>query len=106
MKKLLVVLFVLIPSLLWAAPFLVCDPQAGVTHYTLTGPAWVPVHPAAQVDGSLKIDVTAAGIGANALTVKACIVDAIWGEACSAAVNFSFIRPAPPVITSNTRLIP
>jgi hypothetical protein len=108
MKKLLLaVLIVLVfASVGRTAPFLVCDPQAGVTHYTLTGPAWVPVHPTAQADGSLRIDVSTSTIGSNALTVKACIVDATWGEMCSAATPFAFTRPGAPATATNVRLIP
>lgn len=89
---------------IWAGPFLVCDPQAGITSYILTGPAWVPTNVTAQADGSIRMDVAAALVGSNAITVKACKTDATWGEQCSASVPFVFTRPAAPVITSNIRL--
>lgn len=90
----------------FAAPFLVCDPQAGVTSYKLTGPAWVPTTTPAQADGSIKMDVSTAITGSNALTVKACKTDALWGELCSSAVNFTFTRPSGPVNPANIGLIP
>jgi hypothetical protein len=105
MKKLIIAIL-LIPSLLSAAPFLVCDPQTGVTTYKLTGPAWTPASVPAQPDGSIKMDVSAATVGSSALTVAACITDAVWGELCSTTVPFPLTRPTPPVITKNIRLIP
>lgn len=70
---------ILFASLAYGAPYLVCDPQAGVTSYHLTGPAWVPTTVAAQPDGSLKMDVSTAFVGTNALTVAACWTIAPWG---------------------------
>ena len=91
----------------FAAPFLVCDPQTGVTSYQLTGPAWVPIIPVpAQADGSIKLDVATASVGANSLTVKACKTDPIWGVMCSDAVPFVFTRPASPSSPANTKLQP
>jgi len=107
MKKIfLIVSMVLFASTAWAAPFLVCDPQSGVTHYKVTGPAWVVSPVIAQPDGSVKMDVAESMVGVNALSVAACISDAIWGERCSITIPFSFTRPAPPVTTSNIRLLP
>ena len=109
MKTVLVVVVMLLAmaGMALGSPFLICDPQAGVTSYQLTGPAWVPASVAAQADGSLKLDVATATTGANSLTVRACkMIDGIWGEACSASVPFVFTRPAPPVIINNIRLTP
>lgn len=85
-------------------PYLICDAQAGVTSYKLTGPAWVPMTVTAQLDGSLKVDVTNAIVGANALTVVAVITDPLWGELVSAAVPFSFTKPSAPVGAGNLKL--
>jgi hypothetical protein len=77
-----------------ASPFLVCDPQAGVTSYQLTGMPWVPTgNVAAQADGSVKYDVQGAIIGSNAISIKACKVDPLWGTVCSTATPFTFPRP-------------
>lgn len=107
MKKLFLILaIVLIPVFASANPWLICDPQAGVTSYKLTGPSWVPATTPAQADGSLKLDVGNALPGANNLTVAACKTDAVWGELCSASVPFVLTRPSAPAITSNIKLIP
>jgi len=108
MKKIIIVALamVLIASVSWAAPFLICDPQAGVTHYKLTGPAWVTGTVPAQADGSIRMDVSAALVGSNALSVAACRSDAVWGELCSSTVPFTFTRPVAPATTSNIRLTP
>ena len=91
-------------SISYAAPFLVCDPQTEVTLYKLTGPAWVPVSVPAQPDGSIRMDVAAATVGSNSLTVAACKADPVWGELCSAFVPFLFDRPQGAVNPSNLRL--
>lgn len=104
-KLLLIVAFLLIPALGLASPFLVCGPQAGITTYKLTGPAWVPVTVPAQPDGSIKMDLTVATVGANSLTVAACIVDPVWGERCSETVPFVFERPSVPGIPIGVKLI-
>ncbi len=81
MKKILVLIlgFLLFATLSYAAPFLVCDPQTGITSYKLTGPAWAPASIPAQADGSLKLDLATSTIGSNSLTVAACIADPSWG---------------------------
>ncbi len=98
MKKLFLtnVILLLLSSPVNAGPYLVCDPQAGVTEYRLTGPAWVPQIVTAQPDGSLKMDVAAATVGENSLNVSACNVDLVWGEGCSLHTPFSFTRPGSP----------
>jgi hypothetical protein len=83
-----------------------CDPNAGVTRYTLTGPSWLPTTVAAQWDGSLKVDVTVAAVGTTSVTLKACIVDLIWGTVRNTAVSFSFPRPGSPFATTGPELTP
>ena len=105
MKKFIAIMAILFcASVAQAAPFLVCDPQSGVTHYQLTGPAWVPAQVTAQADGSLRTDVSASAIGLNQLTVKACKIDEIWGEQCSSAIPFDFDRPSAASTPQRTRL--
>ena len=92
---------------LYAAPFLVCDPQSGVTHYNLTGDKlWVPVTSPAIIDGSIKLDVAISAVGTTNMTVKACIADVIWGERCSEISPFVLARPGMPTVPSNARLVP
>ena len=77
----------------YAAPFLVCDPQAGVVGYEITG-LGEPVTFVAQADGSLKYDLASVNNGTYTLTVAACNM---WG--CSSTAPFSFSKqiPAAPV---------
>lgn len=72
-----------------AAPFLVCDPQAGVVGYEITG-LGEPVSFVAQPDGSLKYDLSSVNSGTYTLTVAACNV---WG--CSSTVPFVFTKVIP-----------
>jgi hypothetical protein len=102
MKKILlgVLLLLFFSTIVSANPFLVCDPQAGVAKYKISGPTWVnpngvqPIEVTAQLDGSLKFDVAASGIGINNLSVAACSTEPIWGESCSEPFPFSFTRPS------------
>ena len=90
----------------WANPFIVCDPQAGVTSYKVTGAAWVPPTVVAQADGSIKMDIAIAPVGTSNLTFRACIIDPIWGEQCSVTAPFSFTRPGIPTIPGGVKLAP
>ena len=105
MKKLLVIVFILFATSALASPFLVSDPATGVTYYKITGLPWIDVVPA-QADGSLKTDVALSPLGVNNVKVSACISDPTWGEACSADVNFTYTRPAPPATIKSIRLLP
>ena len=91
-------------SISYAAPFLGCDPQTDVTLYKLTGPAWVPVSVVAQPDGSIRMDVAAATVGSNSLTVAACKVGIGGWEECSTFVPFLFVRPSAAAPPANIRL--
>ena len=90
MKKLLIVIAVLLfATSASAAPFLVCDPQAGVAGYEITG-LGEPVSFVAQADGSLKYDLASVPNGTYTLTVAACNV---WG--CSSTAPFGFSKQVP-----------
>jgi hypothetical protein len=89
-----------------AAPFLVCDPNAGVQYYQITGASWITGNVPAQTDGSLKADVASAAVGTTNLTVKACKADTAWGEVCSVSVPFALVRPAAPVVPTGLKLAP
>ena len=94
------------PLIVFAAPFLICDPQVGVVSYALTSTStWVPTTVVAQSDGSIKMDVSAAPVGTTSLTVAACTSDVIWGVGCSAPVPFSFVRPPVGVAPTNIKLL-
>jgi hypothetical protein len=108
MKTLLLTVFLcLVATAAYPSPFLVCDSQAGVTTYTLTGPSWVPTTPiSAQADGSIRFDVASAVVGNNSLTIKACKSDPVWGSQCSSATPFTFLRPSAPSVPSGAVLAP
>lgn len=106
MRLIILMAIVFIATAASASPFLVCDPQAGVTHYEITGPTWVPTEHPAQADGSIRMDVSGANVGINSLTVRACNFDSVWGEQCSEAVPFDFTRPGRANTPSGVRLTP
>jgi hypothetical protein len=99
MKTLLSIALILIATTVFASPFLVSDPQSGVTSYQLTG--WSETNVVAQADGSLRMDVGSAVQGTTYnLTIAACNV---WG--CSVTVPFAFGKQLP-VAPSQLRLVP
>jgi hypothetical protein len=111
MKKIMILcaMFMLIASVAFSAPFVICDPPIeAITLYKLTGPAWVPVSVPAVLDGSIHLDAAASTVGENALTISACMSDPLWGESCSDPVPFAFVRPslAKPSGPKNGRLAP
>lgn len=109
MKRLLLALcFVLIAVPVWANPFIVCDPQTGVTHYKVTGAAWVVSPVTAQPDGSIKMDISMAPTGTSNLNFSACATewDGIPGEVCSPTAPFSFTRRGIPATSTGVKLVP
>lgn len=94
----------MLPVVCMASPFIVCDPQTGVTHYKVTGAPWVSSPVPAQADGSIKMDISTAPVGTSNLSFVACRTQEPWGEVCSTATPFSFTRPASPQIPVNFRL--
>jgi hypothetical protein len=99
MKTLLSIIFVLIATTVFATPFLVSDPQSGVTSYQITG--WSETNVVAQADGSLRMDVADAVQGTTYnLTIAACNV---WG--CSTTVPFVLQKKLPSA-PSQLRLVP
>lgn len=88
-------LFLLIPCLTFASPFLVCDPQTNVTHYIVTINGNTTEVLAFDLgDGTVMLRYDLAGIltGIHNTTVKA---KNIWGE--SVAVPFEFVKALPAV---------
>jgi hypothetical protein len=88
-----------------ASPFIVCDPQATVTHYRITGDPFWTTTVIAQSDGSIKTDIGNIPPGTHNINVSACRTDT-WGESCSSQVPFSFVRPGVPVIPAGVKLLP
>lgn len=100
-------LLMLLPgAVAYAAPFIICDPQATVTHYKITGDAYWTADIPAQADGSIRTDVGGIASGEHNIQVVACRADALWGEACSAPTPFSFTRPSGPTAPASFRLAP
>ena len=106
MKKLIVLGIILFATSAMASPYLVSDPAVGVTYYKITGLPWITEAVTAQADGSLKADVALSPIGVNNITASACISDPIWGEACSAGVNFTYTRPQVPATIKGIKVLP
>ena len=106
MKKILislVVVFVLVPGLCLASPFLVCDPYPPTDNQP--DYFWVKMDSADRVK-SLPVDVTGgkilkydlAGVSAgdHRVEVAACQASDAWGEVCSSPAVFTFRRPSAP----------
>ncbi len=97
MKKSLVclVIFLLVfSSMALAGPFLVCDPQEGVTHYKIsTGDVKQVV--AAEADGSLKYDLSQIDPGALSRELRAGSTYDLDGEP---SIVFEWSDPLPFVL--------
>lgn len=111
MKKIIALLLlgfltVLVSVPAFAAPSLVCDPQAGVTYYKITGDAYWTASVPAQADGSVRTDLAGIPSGTHSIKVAACKNDPLWGEQCSAAIPFDFTRPTVPGAPTNMGLAP
>jgi hypothetical protein len=107
MKKLLVVLAVLaFPVSALCSPFLVCDPQATVTHYKITGDTFWTGNVNAQPDGSIRSDVATIPVGSHNISVVACRTASGWPEVCSTPAPFTFTRPSAPSAPTNVMLAP
>ena len=95
MGKLLIMLL-LLPSIVSAAPFLICDPQAGVeTYQVYQDGAEIAADVPAEADGSLRYDLVGVVPGVYEFTAKSCNV---WG--CSALSPDPFTSPGaaqPPI---------
>ena len=82
-----------------AAPFIVCDPQAGVVGYEITG-LGDKINFIAQQDGSLRYDLASIQSGTYNLTVAACNM---WG--CSAATAADPFTKAVPSAPAGLRIV-
>ena len=103
MKTLFAVVLVLIATSVMASPYLVCDPQTGVTKYQITGSITATVP--AQTDGSIRYDLAETASGTNVIQVKACVTDS-FGEVCSAASPFEWSRAIQPNAPTGLKLVP
>ena len=101
MKRVLcIALLLLIPSIAFSAPFLVCNPQEGVVGYEITGLNPETVNFIAQPDGSLKYDLASLPNGSYSGSVAACNM---WG--CSSATTIAPFVKAVPAAPAGVRLV-
>lgn len=80
----------MLASTAYATPYLVCDPQTGVTDYQIVDGTNATVTVAAQTDGSLRRDLADITNGEHSYQVKACNM---WG--CSEASGIVIIKTVP-----------
>ena len=119
MKKIILIIsIIMFPAIVFASPFLVCDPHPNQSDATLffkvTGlpPGIDGTHINKEAVGQpygFKLDVVATPNGGGPYTVraKACISDAVWGERCSADSNpFTFSAPSVPTTATGLKLAP
>ena len=91
MKRLLIAALVLLfAATAHATPYLVCDPQEGVTGYEIVDNGATLPMVAAQADGSLRYDLAGIEKGEHSYQVKACNM---WG--CSEASGIVIIKTVP-----------
>ena len=98
----------------WASPFLVCDPYPTTTvqptHFNLVidGGTAFDVAAYKNTDNSVILYYNLSTItnGSHTITVKAVVIDPLWGRAESASVPFAFVKPVvtSPLNPANIRL--
>jgi len=94
MMKKLILAILLFTTPAMASPFLVCDPQVGVTGYVLLVNGVEVTTPA-----PLHYDLAGVPVGPNEISVRAYNM---WGE--STPVPFEFVRPASVGSPANIKL--
>ena len=91
MKSLLIAALVLLfAATAHATPYLVCDPQEGVTGYEIVDNGNPAITIDAQADGSLRYDLAEIAKGEHSYAVKAC---SMWG--CSESSGIVIIKTVP-----------
>lgn len=100
MKKYVIclILLVLMAGTAFAGPWVVCDPQVGITGYTYTldGGAWYDIsYQEAVKNGvtvALVLDCTPLANGSHSMIVKSFLIDSTWGRLESIPVPFEFTK--------------
>lgn len=103
-KTILIIAMILVTVVPAMAVRVVCDPQAGVTSYNVTGPSWAPSVVPAEANGSINMNIDASLEGLNNFQFVACKDDVLWGRLCSTPTPFSYERPSNPVAPLGTKL--
>jgi hypothetical protein len=98
-RYMIIVLMVLFPVMAFASPFLVSNAQDGVAYYQVVEGA-VTAEVPAQVDGSLRMEMSGTSVGLHSITVQACTM---WE--CSETVPFVYTRPASPAKPAGITLV-
>lgn len=104
-KAILIIAMILATVVPAMAVRVVCDPQAGVTSYNVTGPSWAPGVVPAEVNGSINMNVDSSLAGTNSFSFEACIDDIVWGRSCSTPTPFSYERPSNPAAPLGIKLV-
>ena len=90
MKRMLfVIMFLIMPLIVNAGPFLICDPNPTAETYLIEG-SITASNIIAEGDGSIKYDLAGIAEGLFNIQVSACN---LWG--CSTPVPFSFTKALP-----------
>ena len=92
MKTIFTIIFCLIAAMAQASPFLISDPNADTTSYQFTGDAFFTTK-TAEVNGSLRYDLTGIPPGTHAIAVAACNM---WGCSKTVPFEFSATKPSAP----------
>lgn len=96
MKKILMILIGVLFILVAATegycdkPYLVCDPDLGVTDYQVVDNLALPVTSIPTADGSLAYDLSGIPDGLHTINVQACN---LWG--CSEPSGITFTKAVP-----------
>ena len=97
MKRLIILAIILMAATAQASPWLVCDPQPGITGYawSMDGGPWTETPYELYDDTCAKVrDLADVSTGPHNIQVKAFTIDEIWGRQESETAPFDFARPA------------
>ena len=87
----------LISTVAWASPFLVCDPspQAVGLSFEVREGTTVLYTGKNQPDGSIKVDISNIAVGSHTLTARYITADPLWSTPVSPdSVPLVFVRPS------------
>ena len=112
MKKLIILLIVLFATSVYAAPFLVSDPNPSAVGggYEIMEGAEVVIDAVVEADGSLRMDLAEESlvpVGNHSYSVRTYKDNGVWGIAYSTPVPFDFARPSSVIdATVGLKLVP
>jgi hypothetical protein len=102
MKKLILIILAIpfLASISYASPFLVCDPQTGVTKYEIEVNGTILGQFNAETDGSAKVDLAGYSSGSYSFRLRAMGTDNWWSDFSD---PFDATKPGK---VGNVRIIP